>query len=609
LALLFIVALAGADGLAGGDCARAEDRPPVSNRDLIGYWPLRGDCRDHSGNGLHGVNHGVQLDDGTFNGRGAFVEIPSGRKLYLGAGDFSLAAWVHTEKDLDDVIGDVVSQYDPARRRGFSIAIKSTAGGYSSHGDDRHVVFGIDDGREPTWEDRGRPSPTSNYVSNSLTVFDGHLYAAITDAEKFEDWCHVFRYAGGKNWEDCGRVGDRRTHGVGPMIVHRGSLYAATWTYDWTRVGRQPPLDDFCCVYRYAGGTRWEDCGQPGQCRRLFGLASFRGRLYVTAEDGRCYEHAGNRAWRECGKFPNYAHPLGIHDGKLYAGVLNPAGVWAFDGERWQSLGNPLGGEDRCDQVHAIEVFRGRLHATTWPEGHVVRLEADGGWTDLGRLGDAMEINALNVHNGQLYGGTIPRAEVFRFNPAAERGVPIQQRPPEPRRRGRAGGRPALPPEKGSPAWTSVRRFLDPAGYEFRHSNEWARVTSLTTFQGKLFASLGSCTSSRLDAPCDFRGTVWSMEAGRCVSYDRDLGAGWKHLTAVRRGNRLELHVNGQLAATSAAFTPADYDLTAENPLRIGFGEVDYFSGKIRDVRLYRRALDGEEVAGLAARRPQGKSP
>jgi hypothetical protein len=207
------------------------------------------------------------------------------------------------------------------------------------------------------------------------------------------------------------------------------------------------------------------------------------------------------------------------------------------------------------------------------------------------------------VYNGQLYGGTIPRAEVFRFNPAAQRGVPIPPPSPEskPQRRVR---RPAPPPEPGSPAWTSVRRFLEPAGYEFRNPNEWARVTSLTTFQGKLFASLGSCTSSRLDAPCDFRGTVWSMEAGRNVSYDRDLGPGWKHLAAVRRGDRLELYVNGRLAGTSTAFPPADYDLTTESPLRIGFGEVDYFSGKIREVRLFGRALPPNGIAGLAADKP-----
>jgi hypothetical protein len=28
---------------------------------LVGYWKLQGDSRDYSGNGHHGVNHGVDL--------------------------------------------------------------------------------------------------------------------------------------------------------------------------------------------------------------------------------------------------------------------------------------------------------------------------------------------------------------------------------------------------------------------------------------------------------------------------------------------------------------------------------------------------------------------
>ena len=89
----------------------------------------------------------------------------------------------------------------------------------------------------------------------------------------------MFGYRGGQTWEDCGRVGNLKARGVGPMIVHAGHLYAATWNYDWTRVGivqpgRSPYVAEFCRAYRYAGGTRWEDWSQPGQCRRLFGLAS-----------------------------------------------------------------------------------------------------------------------------------------------------------------------------------------------------------------------------------------------------------------------------------------------------------------------------------------------
>jgi Concanavalin A-like lectin/glucanases superfamily len=45
-----------------------------------------------------------------------------------------------------------------------------------------------------------------------------------------------------------------------------------------------------------------------------------------------------------------------------------------------------------------------------------------------------------------------------------------------------------------------------------------------------------------------------------------------------------------------------DYDLSNAAPLKIGFGEFDYFSGKIREVRLYHRALSASEIARLASR-------
>ena len=535
-------------------------------KDLAGYWPLRGDCRDLSGNGNHGINHGVDLDTGTFSGRDSHVEVPPSASLDFGAGDFTLSAWVRTDRDIDDALGDVLGKFDPSRRKGFTLGLHASAGGYNSQGNDRHVSFGIDDGRTGDWEDCGRPSPTSNYVSNSLTVFDGHLYAGITDAAKEEDWCHVFRYRGGREWEDCGRVGDQRTRGVGPLIVHDGRLYAATWSYDWNRV--TPDLA-FCRVYRYAGGRKWEDCGQPGRSRRLFGMASYKGGLYVVGEDHGCYVHEGGQRWRACGTFPNYGHPMAVHDGKMYVGVLNPAGVHAYDGASWTALGNPYGTEQRCNQIHALRTYRGRLYATTWPEGRVARLGPDREWIDCGRPGDSIEINGLAVYNGKLYSGTIPRAEVFRYD----------------------GGR----------SWTSMKRFLDPADVAFKRPEEWARVTSLTVFSGRLFASLGSCTSSILDAPCDFRGRVYSMGAGGCVTFDRDLGAGWKHLAAVRRGNRLELHIDGKLEASSSPFSSPfsspDLDLSNAEPLRIGSGETDSFAGRIRDVRVYTRALTPAEIA------------
>jgi hypothetical protein len=554
--------------------------PTVKVAGLVGHWPLQGDCRDHSGNGNHGKNHGVDLANGTFNGRDAWIEVPYSRSLDFGAGDFTISAWVWTEQDSNDVIGDVVSKFDPVNRKGLTLAIKASAGGYNGPGNDRHVYFGIDNGKTGGWEDCGRPNPTSNYVSNSLTVFDGHLYAATTDAAKEEDWCHVYRYRGKQEWEDCGRVGKLRTRGVGPLIVHNGQLYAATWSYDWTRVAKDQL--DLCRVYRYAGSKEWIDCGQPGASRRLFGIASYKGNLYVVGDDRKCYRHDGGPKWEECGKFPNYGHPMGVHDGRLFVGVLNPAGIWAYDGAAWKELGNPYEDQKRCNQIHAFDVYRGRLHATTWPEGRVARLSPEEKWVDCGRLGDCLEINGLTVYNGKLYGGTIPRAEVFRYESGQD--------------------------------WTSLKVFHEPADRTFQDSKDWARVTSLTVYAGKLFASMGSCTSAALDAPCDFRGKVYALEAGKCISYDRDLGTGWKHLAAVRRGDRVELYINGKLEAASGAFAGADYDLSSNEPWKIGFGEMDYFTGKIREVRAYNRAIPAADIAkvvrdGVPKPKPSGDHP
>src|SRR5438876_11832063 len=136
---------------------------------LVGYWKLQGDCRDYSGHGNHGVNHGVNLEGGVFDGVSAYVEVPNSDSLKLGTGDFSLSAWVYTEKQLDDIVGDVLEMYDPERRRGITLSINSTAGGFQSQGTDRYVYFGIDNAKQSEWQDCGRPSEASNYVSESMT--------------------------------------------------------------------------------------------------------------------------------------------------------------------------------------------------------------------------------------------------------------------------------------------------------------------------------------------------------------------------------------------------------------------------------------------------------
>lgn len=575
----------------GAEKSGASENCP--QKGLIGYWKLVDDCRDYSGKANHGVNHGVDFTTGRLNGYGAHIEVPHNESLSLGKRDFTVSAWVHTSTSVDDVLGDVISKYDPALRKGFTLNLKSSSGGYQSSGDDRHVYFGIDDGRVSRWQYCGRPSQTSNYVSNSLTVYRGKLYAANIDAQDEKDWCHVFRYEGGEQWADCGRVGNGKTTGVMAMIVHQGDLYAATTTYDWTRV--ETGDYDLCRVYRYEGDKQWKDCGQPGTCLRINCIASYRGKLYVGGDrgyllpdektwSGRPYKvhvYEGGTQWRVSGEFTSerrkslYAHAMAVHDGKLYAGYPT---VYSFDGKQWEYVGTPLGQTPQellpTLQVHSLEVYQGKLHAGMWPQARAVVYQGGTEWSDRGRLGDGSEVNALTVYNGKLYGGALPRSEVMRFD--GERG------------------------------WTSIRKFYSPEGWDpgpalsstREQVNQWTRLTSLTVYQGRLFASTGSCTSSVLDAPAD-RGKVFSMEAGKCVSYDEDMGPGWKQIVAVRENDRLTLHVNGNPAVRSSVFQSDDYDISNEKPLTIGFGELDYFSGKIREVRIYNRALSRNEITAL----------
>jgi hypothetical protein len=552
---------------------------------LVGHWKLRGDCHDYSGHDNHGINHDVDLERGAFDGTKSYIEVPANDSLKLGKGDFAICAWIHTEKELDDIVGDVIDMYDPALRRGVTLTINSSAGGYQSQGTDRHVHFGIDNARSSDWQDCGRPNATSNYVSNSLTVYKGKLYAGTTDAKDPNDWCHVYSYTGDQKWTDCGRVGDRKTTGVGPLIVHNGDLYAVTSTYDWTRVksgGYEPGR-----IYKYLGGTQWEDCGQPSDNRTLNCAASFKGKLYVGGGPDvlGVFVQDDNSDWSPSTLFPMegprkcFPHTMCRHNGRLF--VAFPVS-YAFDGNEWKYTGSPLPpGQDWFLQTHSMTLYQGKLHAGTWPEGKVSVYLGGESWEVIGRVGvDGTEVNALAVYNGKLYGGSIPRAEVCRYD--------------------------------GNPEWTSLKRFYSPAdwkpalpGRAARHEyNQWSRLTSLTVYDGKLFGSTGSCTASILDAPADVRGKVFSMEAGKVASYDDDLGPGWKHLIAMRQGGRLSLIVDGKPVATSSSFDPAEYDVSTNLPLRIGFGQTEYFAGKMSDVRLYNRALNEQEIQQLSSARP-----
>jgi len=571
-ALADALVLCGLAGMLG--CATAVAAP--ADEGLIGHWKLCGDCLDSSPGGAHhGVNHGALLgpDAAVLDGAGGHIEIPADPALALGRGDFTLSVWVRCAADAGDT-GDIVTQYDPERRRGLNLTITASAPGYSSVSDARNLLFGIDDGVVGEWVDCGRPLPDNPLIS-TLIVYRGDLYTGTADATDPRDACHVYRYAGGKEWVDCGRVTpDPRTPSIYSIVVHQGSLYVGTGAWDWERAWNGDTGPNH--VYRYEGGTTWHDCGQFGDGYRVMSLASYKGGLYAADDKQKVYRFDGDARWTECGKIDagTKFHGMMVHGGALW-GASNTT-IHRFDGlSAWPIVGqfDP----DEINQIHTLGAYGGELYAGTWPVGRVIRYRADNDWAECGVLGiptDTFrinEVNELTAYNGKLYAGVIPLAEVWRY--------------------------------EGGAQWTMLKRLVHNPSFRGDSLPTWMRVPCLTVFHGRLYAGTSTCQARTANA--DFTtgaGKVFSWQAGQCVSFDDDLGTRWRHVVGVRDGGRLRLYLDGQRVAESQPPDGGLLDLSSGRPLLIGQGPAGAFRGQIRDVRLYRRALSPAAIIDLARR-------
>lgn len=521
--------------------------------DLVGHWKLAGDCRDDSGRDHHGVNHGVDLtaaDGSRFDGIDDFVEVPAADVLQLGTQDFSLAVWVHTEAELNDVLGDILSQYDPATRTGVTLSLLNCAGVTSSQSNHRNLSFGIDAGRvDQAWTDRGRPG-NARFVM-AMAVHDGQLYAGTYEEGEHEEG-HVYRYEDGGKWIDCGRPD--RANAIGSLAVYQGRLYAGSARYnaEGSALVKSPNWQPGGRVFRFEGGQQWTDCGKLGEANEVIGMAVFQGKLYATPlyQDGKgLYAYEGGQQWTRCGDPGRRVQPLFVYNGALYGGSYDQGHLVRYEGQsKWTDLGQV----PDTTQVYSFAVYQGRPHVCTWPNGSVFVYDPpQNQWTNVGRLGQEKEVMGVAVYNGKLYAGTLPLGAVFRYD--------------------------------GPGQWTLTGQLDTTPDVTYR------RVWSMTVFQGQLFA--GTLPS----------GHVFSLEAGKCVTLDRELAPGWRHIAAVKAGGLLKLYVDGQCAAQSSRFNPAEYDLSSPSPLRIGFGQHDYFNGRMKDLRLYRRALGEAEIRSLAS--------
>ena len=317
----------------------------------IAHWKLLSDANDSSGAGRHAVVHDVSFDadnGATFDGVKSWLEIPAAKTPQLGAKPFTIAVWIHTDEKVTDTLGDVMSWYDPKTRNGFNFGLMNYAGVTCAQSNWRNVFFGIDAAQGgDRWIDRGRPG--NNQLVNSLVVFDGELYCSTWEPAA-KDRGRVYRYAGGKKWIDCG--GPDKANCIKAMAVHDGHLYVGSELYSGggSSLPLSPNQNHGGTVYRYEGGTNWTNCGKVADVRSISGLAVFDGKLYAgTGTTGAwrdrprtrgMYRFDGIGKWTDCGCPDLRITHLGVHNGGLYGLSYDDGGFFRYrGGKEWEALG------------------------------------------------------------------------------------------------------------------------------------------------------------------------------------------------------------------------------------------------------------------------------
>ncbi|WP_397569425.1 LamG-like jellyroll fold domain-containing protein [Schlesneria sp. T3-172] len=545
--------------------ASADDKPAL-DKGLVGHWPLVKNAIDISGNGLDGRVNGVTWNDpaadhnaqgASFDGQKSYLEIPANKNSALGSKDFSVAAWVWTDGSTDDIPGDILSQYDPASRRGFHVALKTNTGVTLNQANFRQLQFGIDNDKSSGWRDAGKPGKES-LLSFGLITHRGRLFAGTCEPGEGQSG-RVAMYAHGTTWIDCGSPSP--SNAITAMASFGGELYVGTGKYRvaGSALSESPNQHLGGQIFRYAGGTNWVECGtlklpgQPDRIEAVSGLVTFQGRQYA----GSLYKPAGFFLRSETGDWNEIDVPDGkrveamaVYNGHLYASSYDNGHVYRFDGKTWSDLGE-VGKPGENTQTYSFAVYQGRLYVGTWPSGRVYRFEDANNWTDVGRLGEELEVMGMLVHNGRLVAGTLPLAEIYQYN--------------------------------GGTEWQRITQLDTTPDVKYR------RAWTMAEYQGQLFCST---------LP---NGRVSSCEIGKLTTWDEEFPTGWHHVAAVKTGGKLDLFVDGELKSSSTEFDAADYNLTTEQPLKIGVGPNDHFRGRLRHVRLYNRALSTAEAKALAS--------
>ncbi|GAA3412330.1 LamG-like jellyroll fold domain-containing protein [Paenibacillus hodogayensis] len=536
------------------DGSMQEERSSKGRR--IGYWPLRADWRDASGEGRHGQAKSLVFSEegAVFDGIGSEVTLPVSAETD-GSRPFSLSLEFQVKDGKGFLPGGLASVYSEERMEGWHLSVLTQAGVTSTQSNWRNLQFGWSTTNgEDVWKDWG--SPGDGRMVSALCVHGGHLYAGTFD-NAVDNRGRVFRLdeAAG-TWIDCGHPDE--SNAVYALAEFKGELYAGTMRYraSGSAIPGSPNEEPGGRLFRYKGGREWElmaelpvpDNDSVGAMTvyddRLIAMSFYPHGVFAYDEHGNCEELGAPGPEGKTRTFN-----LAPHQGDLYIGCNESGGVYRRKlDEPWTYCGNV----PQCSQVYCFSTFHNRLLMGIWNEARMLRYEGGTEWSDYGLMDEELEVMGVSVFNGKLYGGTLPGGFVYRYN--------------------------------GDRSWEKIA-VLEEQDPNIRYRRVW----SMAVYSGKLFA--GTLPSGR----------VWSLCRDPLATYDQSLTDGWHQAVVTYDRQRLALYVDGQLVS-KAVFDSGTIDSAslAGLPVTLGKGPQCHFSGVMREVELFDGALTAEEIAALS---------
>lgn len=535
----------------------------MNQKNIFAHWKLLDDFSNSSTEQVDAFFKDVKLTEkgAYFNGRSSQISLENGSILTKDAFSFSADVWI--DPDSGEGPGDIFSCYHPQVRRGVYLNIKDNLAGPFHASSRRQLHFGIDDRCDPKWSFLGQPG--GNRYITSLAVHQGKLYASTFDDHN-DHKGHIYRYINNGHWKDLGAPDNRNS--VTSLISVAGELYCVTQNHDphegHSGYMEKSPNDEIGGdVYHYQEGS-WVSLNTPYNNVKgtTLTLSTYKDQLIIKDshfpdfylyEDGKWKQYP-TQNWAittmieingELLIAPKKVPPQYIKD--LHYPKQKGTTFMKYDFEKELLIPVGLGSKGKG---YGLGIYRDELFIGNWPGGAIFKAKTGfNDWEPIGSCGLGPmenklsgEVMCFSSYNGQLYIGTLPHADLYRYN--------------------------------GDFNWTKI------PGEQRDTSLPVRRLWCMEEFQGKLI-----CGTLPF-------GEVWAMEAGIDTSPECELPTGWNKITAVKDNDHLRLYLNGLLASTSSCF-PTFMDIDAHSPLLIGAGPVRHFKGYMKNISLHSEALQG----------------